>query len=123
MDLARSGTSPAPSSPPTRLKPTSPSFVRLRMFQDSEKYARAGSIVSSTPDVVTVRVPPTCAASGPRTPVQTPPSPKAMLPVSDPKGIVVSDPDERSILVTEPPDSSDTHTESPPTTTPFGEPA
>src|SRR4249920_23171 len=108
MDLARSGTSPAPSSPPTRLKPTRPSLVRLRMFQDSEKYARAGSIVSSIEEDATTRVPPTCTASGPRTPVHTPPSPTATLPVSDPRGIVVSDPDARSILVIDPPVSSET---------------
>jgi hypothetical protein len=57
-DLARSGTSVAPSSPPTRLNPTSPSFVSARMFQESEKYASPGSSVSSTLLEETVSVPP-----------------------------------------------------------------
>ena len=58
IDLASAGTSDAPARPPTRLKPTRPSFVKSRMLHESEKYARAGSIVSSTLLETTVSVPP-----------------------------------------------------------------
>src|SRR6266508_183587 len=72
--VARSGTSVAPSDQPTRLNPTSPSFVRATIGKTGGTYAVAGSMGrggENSTGATTRRIPPRWLVAVPRTATQS----------------------------------------------------
>src|SRR2546425_1205765 len=89
-----------PSLPPTCLKATSPSFVRLGIATEYDSYESDGSIDLSprVPEEI-LRIPPRCSGPSPRTETTTDPAEMARPRGRLPSGIVRSAPVATSILV------------------------